>query len=362
MKDIKPLLKLLAIGTFAFTVATAKAQQPALQSVYSDNTYQFTGVAISAKNRLFVTYPRWSKTYKYAVIEVVNGVAKPFPDATTNMWAPGQNGMSKWVCVQTAYVDDDDFLYIVDASAPMLAKVVGNGAKVVKFDLNTNKVVKTYRFGNTIDNSCYLNDIRVDTKKQMAYLTNSGTGGIIILDLKTGKSRQVLQSDKSVHPDPKTKFIIDGRQLMKQGQPVVFNSDGIALMPDGSYLYYKTITDKKLYRIKTSSLLDEKLTGQQLAGEVKYLGEVAFTDGMEFDKQGNLYMGDPVNYRMIKLSPALEATTWLSSKQLIWPDTYSISKDGYIYITTSQIQKQPDYNNGVNKRTSPYEVFKVKIP
>ena len=361
MKNTFQYFKILAVGIAVLTFLTVSAQ-PKLQSVYSDNTYQFTGVAISAKHRLFVTYPRWSKTYKYAVVEVVNGVAKPFPDAGTNMWAPGQDAMNKWVCVQTAYVDTDDYLYIVDPAAPMLAKVVGNGAKVVKFDLNTNKIVKTYRFGTTIDNSSYLNDIRVDTKKQIAYLTNSGTGGIVILDLKSGKSRQVLQSHKSVLSDPKFKFVIDGHQLTKQGQPVVFNSDGIALTPDGSMLYYKPLTDNKLYRVKTSALLNEKLTPQQLSGEVQDLGEVVATDGMEFDKQGNLYLGDLINYRMIKLSPELKATTWFSSKQLIWPDTYSISNDGYIYITTSQIHKQPDFNNGVNKRTSPYEVYKVKLP
>ena len=46
---------------------------------------------------------------------------------------------------------------------------------------------------------------------------------------------------------------------------------------------------------------------------------------------------------------------------LIWPDSYAIA-DGYLYITCSQINKQPDYNNGVNKRTSPYTVYRMKLP
>ncbi|QJD98293.1 hypothetical protein HH214_04130 [Mucilaginibacter robiniae] len=363
MKNIICLLTSVAVAGMVAVTKPAQAQQPKLQQVYADNTYQFTGVAVSAKNRLFVTYPRWSTTYKYAVVEVMpDGTAKPFPDAAMNEWKTGEDGQNKWVCVQTAYVDDDDYLYIVDPAAPFLNKVVGNGAKVVKFNLNTNKIEKVYRFGTTIDNSSYLNDIRVDTKKQMAYITNSGTGGIVILDLKTGKSRQVLQMHKSVHPDPNAKFVIDGHQLLKQGQPVVFNSDGIALTPDNNWLYYKTITDKKLYRIKTASLLNEKLTPNQLSGEVQNLGDVVSTDGMIFDKKGNLYLGDMVNYRMVVLDPQLKAHTWFKSKSLIWPDTYSISKDGYIYITTSQIHKQPDFNNHVNKRTEPYHVFKVKLP
>ena len=141
-----------------------------------------------------------------------------------------------------------------------------------------------------------------------------------------------------------------------------FQSDGIALSPDRNYLYYKTITDKKLFRIPTAALNNPALDGQQLAAQVQDLGNISNTDGMESDRKGNLYLGDPITYSMVQVTPDLKPHTWIKNSQLIWPDTYSISKDGYIYITTSQINKQPDYNNGVNKRTSPYEVFKVKLP
>jgi hypothetical protein len=205
---------ILTIALLALTLPGFAQQK--LQSVYSDNTYQFTGVAISASGRLFVTYPRWEGPYKYAVVEVMkDGSAKPFPDAAMNEWAPGQDGKNKWVCVQTAYVDDDDFLYIVDPAAPQLGKVVDDAAKVVKYNLQTNKAERIYYFPRTIDNHSYLNDIRVDTKKQIGYLTNSGTGGIVVLDLRTGSSRQLLQNHKSVHPDPNVKFIIDGHELKK---------------------------------------------------------------------------------------------------------------------------------------------------
>jgi sugar lactone lactonase YvrE len=175
-------------------------------------------------------------------------------------------------------------------------------------------------------------------------------------------SRQLLQAHRSVHPDSNVKFIIDGHELKKQGQPVAFQSDGIALSPDRTYLYYKTITDQKLYRIKTAALLDSTLTAQQLAGNVEDLGNIAHTDGMIFDTKGDLYLGDPTTYEMLRVTPDHKPHSWIKSPDLIWPDTYSVSKDGYIYITTSQINKQPAYNEGVNKRTSPYQVYKVKLP
>ena len=172
--------------------------------------------------------------------------------------------------------------------------------------------------------------------------------------------RRVLKAHKSTLSDPAYKFIIDGRELMKEGKPAKFNSDGIALTPDGDWLYYKPLSDDKLYRIKTEFLRDEKMSDTALGNKVEDLGHFASSDGMIFGKDGNLYFGDPQNYRIVKISPELKMTTLVEDKRLIWPDSYAIA-DGYLYISCSQIQMQPEYNNGVNKRTSPYTVYRLKL-
>ncbi|MDB5109431.1 MAG: major royal jelly protein [Mucilaginibacter sp.] len=108
-------------------------------------------------------------------------------------------------------------------------------------------------------------------------------------------------------------------------------------------------------------MLNEGLSKEQLQGKVGDLGEIATTDGMIFDKKGNLYMGDLQNYQILQVSPDLKVHNFVKDSRLIWPDSYSIS-NGYLYISTSQIQKQPQFNNGVNKRTTPYAIYKVKLP
>jgi sugar lactone lactonase YvrE len=361
MKKKTAILSLCMLATAFILGRKTGFAQAKLEPVFTDDTYQLTGVAASSTGRLFVNYPLWSDTYKYALVEVLPGnKVVPYPNAEWNSWKPGDDGKNKWVCVQAPYIDENDYMYVVDPAAPKLEKVYQNSNKVVKINLKTNKVERTYFFTGVTDEKSYINDIRVDVKKQVAYLTNSNEGGIIVLDLNTGKSRQLLQAHKSVLSDPNYHYIIDGHELMKQGQPAKFNSDGIALTPDGAWLYYKPLTDHKLYRVKTADLLDTTLTKQQLGGKVADLGNFASTDGMIFDKQGNLYFGDPQNYRMLKITPDLKMHEWIKDERLIWPDSYSIA-NGYLYITTSHIHKQPDYNNGVNKRTSPYMVFKVKL-
>ncbi len=335
-----------------------------LEQVFADPTYQLTGVAISKTGRLFTNYPLWTPSiYKYALVEVLPGnQVKPYPDAAMNSWKPGESGKNKWVCVQAVYIDADDVMWVIDPAAPKLDKVYQQSHKLVKINLGTNKVERTYTFEGIADEHSYLNDVRVDTKRQFAYITNSGTGGIIVVDLKSGKARQVLQNHYSVHTDKDFKFIIDGKEMKQDGQPVKFDSDGIALTSDGDWLYYKPLTDNKLYRVKTEFLRNDTLTGQKLKGYVEDLGKYIVTDGMEFDQKGNLYLGDPQHSSIVKITPDLKATTLVQDARLIWPDSYSISKDGYLYVSCSQIQKTPEHNAGVNKRTSPYTIYKIKLP
>lgn len=333
-----------------------------LEIVFTENTYQLTGVAISKTGRLFTNFPLWSDTYKYALVETEHGTAmKPFPDEEMNSWKPGKDGKDHWVCVQAVVIDDQDFMWVVDPASPKLKGVYGESQKLVKINLSTNKVEKSYPLKGVTDNQSYANDVRIDTRKQIAYMTNSSSGGIIIVDLNTGKVRQVLQGHPSTISDPSYILKIDGEVVKKDGAQLKFNSDGIALNPAGDYLYYKPLTDNKLYRIKTSSLLDENLTSLQLAEKVEFLGKFTTTDGMAFDKAGNLYLGDLENYRIVKVSPDLKMSEIIKDERLVWPDSYQVSEDGYLYISCSQIHKQPDAHGGVNKRTSPYHIFRIKL-
>jgi len=234
--------------------------------------------------------------------------------------------------------------------------------KLVKFNLNTNKPEKIYRFNYVADENSYVNDVRVDTKLNCAYLTNSNEGGIFVADLEKGEIRQVLQGNFSVIANPNYHFTIDGKELKQNGAPVKINSDGIALTPDGSYLYYKPLTDDRLYRIQTKYLRNKNLSAAQLGAKVEYLGKFTTTDGMIFDEQGNLYMGDLENYRIMKITPDLKMHELIKSNLLSWPDSYSIA-NGYLYVSCSQLQKQPKYNTASPQwpPATPFTIYKIKL-
>lgn len=348
----------------------ALAQSPRLEPVFGDNTYQITGVAVSKQGRVFVNYPYWTDTYRYAVAEVgKDGSVKPYPTAPYNTWREGQPvSPDQWICVQSVHVDAKDRLWVVDAASPKQNGVVGDAHRLVCINLATNQVEKVFPMKGIVGSNSYLNDVRVDTNHEVAYLTESKLGGIVVVDLKSGQARLVLKDAPSVKADPSYTFIIDGRELRDNLGPVRFQSDGLALTPDFAYLYYKPLSDNKLYRINTEHLRNAALTPKELSAKVEDLGRLASTDGMITDDKGNLYLGDDQAYTLYRVPGALSPAPFRPTKQvlltdknrLMWPDSYAIY-NGYLYLTTSHIQHMAKNNGGKSTRKGPYEVLRLKI-
>ena len=299
------LFLMLSLGLAATPGRAADSQ---ITNVFQDNLSQFTGVALSKTGRMFINYPRWQGPHDTDVVEVLsNGIARPFPDKDWNSWDKSQSGSNKWVCVQAVFVDDRDQLWVVDAAAPEMESVQGNGAKLVKIDLASNRVVRIYNLTELAGKNSYFNDVRVDTESNIAYLTESKEGGIVVLNTDTGNARMVLRKAPSVLADPNHQLMIGGEELQRYGKPMKVNADGIALSPDRQWLYFKPLSDTKLYRIRTADLQNALVTGADVGNKVEDLGgNFTCSDGMIFDKRGNLYLSDMEHDAIVQITPALK--------------------------------------------------------
>ena len=328
-----------------------------LTEVYRNNDFQLTGVTVSEKNRLFVNFPRWSAEYLNAVVEVMpDGTAKPFPDESWNRWDLDPKTASKhFVCVQSVVVDKEDALWVLDAAAPMLMSIVPGGPKLVRIDLKTNRVTRTISFSPDVaKNHTYLNDVRFDNQRHFAYITDSGMGGIIVVDLATGKSHRALDGDPSVLPDENIKIFIEGKQIVgPTGKTPAFHSDAIALSPDGSFLYYQAIASNALYRVKTDTLRDPSGNPKP----EKYASTFPL-DGIWMDSDSNIYLSNIQSESVSRLTPGKTIQVLVTDHRLQWPDTFSQGPDKSIYISASHINESPSYNKGKSTRTTPYAVFR----
>ncbi len=328
---------------------------------------QLTGIAVSQEGRIFVNFPRWVDEIDMSVAEVFqNGTVKAYPNQTINLWNASLNASNHLVSVQSVYIDADNSLWILDPAAPRFTGPVPGGAKLLQVDLGSGRVVRAYHFNSSIAPvKSYLNDVRVDTGSGYAYITDSGLGAIVVLNLNTGQARRVLGDNSSTKAEDVI-LRVQGRPLVYvDASPARFNSDGIALDSRGQYLYYHALTGRTLYRIGTQYLKDFTLNESQVAAGVENLGQDCATDGMLMDGAGNLYLTcveeDAVMARQFTGTANSSALrTVVRDERLRWPDSMSLGPDGYLYVTASQFHLMPTIAEGNDLREPPYMIFRVR--
>ncbi|SMF89936.1 Sugar lactone lactonase YvrE [Azospirillum oryzae] len=338
----------LLAGTSACTSMAQQSAAPSqgaahLQQVASFE-HQVTGVTVSKDGRIFVNFPRWTEDAPVSVAEVTrDGHIKPYPDDAWNSWRNARkNQMSAgdhFVCVQSVVADAHGNLWVVDPAAPATAPVVQGGPKLVRIDLKTNRVAQVIRFDETVaPQGSYLNDVRFSPDGRHAYLTDAGAkGALVVVDLQSGKARRVLNGHPSTQPEKDVVVKTDGRELRRpDGRGVEFAADSIALSPDGRTLYWKALTGRTLYRIKTDALENPRLSEKDLEARVEH-AETEPTDGLWIDGRGRLYLS-AIEQDAVKVSDGDRIATLVQDKRLRWPDTFSEGPDGTIYVTSSRIQ------------------------
>jgi sugar lactone lactonase YvrE len=336
--------------------------KPEISEVVSLGDKLATTAAVSRSGRVFINFPRWFKDNEaaFSVAELgQDGALTPFPDAAWNSWKLGANAGKKLVCVQSVFVDAQDRLWVLDTGAPYWGETVKRGPKLVAVDLQTNKVAQIVRFDAKIapENS-YLNDVRIDPNGQLAYLTDSNLGRLIVVDLKSGKSRLALQDHASTKFEQGVVPVVENVPLqLSDGGVFKIHVDGIAIAGDD--LYYHAWTARTLYRIKLDLLRDPTKKPEALEAGVEKVAETGVHDGMAADADGNLYLTQLEDNAITVLSPDGKQSLLLSDPRLQWPDSIGVGPDG-LYVTVSQLHLLPAFNGGASRRKNPYRVFRIK--
>ena len=318
-------------------------------AIVAESQILWTGVAVSKTNRIFANYPRWNKSVKGQVIEITkDGNKVDYPNSSWNDWEPGKPiDAKKFIAVQSVYTDDKDFLWVLDSGNPLLKGVQPGAAKLVKIDLSKNSVTAVYYFDSgSIETASYLNDVRVDTKRNYAYITDSGVGAIFVVDLAKSKIKKVLRNHFSTKAENLT-IVVDGISL----PGLEIHADAIAYDNINDYLYYKALTGHKLYKIKGEYLRNFNLPLEEVDKKVEFVKEVGVCDGIEFHPNGCLFISSIEDNSIKVLKPDGLLTVVLKNKLIRWPDSFSITTDGKVYFTVSQLH---DQNSNI-----PYRILKL---
>ena len=349
----------LMTAALAFAAPLAAAAQngtPALQEVASFGHYRPIGVTVAAgSNRLFVSFPR-GNPHRYALVEVTGGRQVPFPDREWNRFV-GRGDPSHFDNVHDLTSDDRNHLWVLDSDPGTPAYF-----KLVEIDLATDSVKRIYDFKDLPPGSA-LNDVNVDTRHGLAYLSDPGLKALVVLNLATGRSRVVMRGDSSMLAAPGFVLHLDGVDVVNEaGRPFSSDVNGIALTTDDRYLYYRAINQSYLYRIPTRYLSDTTLSDAEISRHVERVGRVGVSHGMIADARGNVYLSDSPDHAIRYRSPDGSLHTLVTDPRIIWPDSFGMGSDGFIYFSCSQINRSAGFNHGVDKTEYPYRVYRVRLP
>lgn len=366
------------LSTIAFTSPVQALPQEKklgnIEQVASFSGPMPTGVTVSANGRIFVNFPRWGDKVDYTVAEVKNGRTVAYPNAQINRLNLSKQSESL-VSVQSVVIDPQDRLWLLDTGSIKFGPTTYGGPKLIGVDLKQNRVFKTILFPQEVAlPTTYLNDIRFDLRRGnagIAYITDSsgnGPNGIIVVDLDSGKSWRRLNdhpSTKAVKnflPSVEGQVVRNRPSANQPSTPITIGSDGIAISADGKTLYYCPLAGRRLYSVSTDALANEQITDEQVAATVVDLGEKGgASDGLESDSQNRVYLTNYEQNAIQRRSPNGTYETLVNDDRVLWPDTLSLARNGYLYFTANQLHRQAQYQNGKDLRQKPYSLFRLRV-
>jgi sugar lactone lactonase YvrE len=364
--SLKALVAIIALGCSANVLAqdtlpvTLPTQQDSRLEQVATSPRVWNGITVSHDGRLFASLTQ-SEGAGVQLAEVINNQLKAFPDERWNQWN-ANDPEHHFYHVNALRVGPDGDLWVMDSGNKGIGtgdQAVPGGAKLVHISLATGKVVNSYVFkAPTLQPTSYLDDVRF--KGDFAYITDPGAVGLVVLNLKSGKSWRVLDNHPlSIDHQP---IYADGKKLiLRDGREKRVGLDQLEVSPDGKWLYYQAIPGP-LARIETRYLNDSALTAAEVAKHAEKVRETWSTGGTAIDAEGNIYASD-INTRSIKrIAPDGNVTTVVQDPRLVWIDAMWVS-NGALWMPSGQINRTPATTGGKPSTVEyPVKLYRLALP
>lgn len=360
----------LLLGLFICANSIFAQPQHKLEIVASFASERPGNIAVSEKGRIFITMSDPSCS-KYVVKEILtNGTMQDFPDTiwTAKPQAHSIKGISRTIGIQVS----NAILWGLDigdnSTSPKQAP------KLIGWNINTRKLYKVFTLPDAVLHpSSFLQDFVIDEKHQTAILADMSMGGMvypavpafIVINLETGYSRRVLENHKSFQPADEDLFI-NGKPLSHTypGGKIVnphYPLNPIAIDSAMKWIYFGALGGHEIYRILAEGIANENSDDSQLSEQIEFYAVKPKSDGFKINNRGQIYVTDVENNAIGIATPKGYKILVQDKKLLSWPDGISIGNEGYLYITSDQLQNKPWWNNGKDDSQPPYYVLRMRI-
>lgn len=359
MKNSSVLLILIT------SVMSIQAQNTVTEAEVFTTTEQAVGNITFTDNGdlVYSHHPFFSPENRVMIMDAKTKTSKPFPNKAWNTpRTTDDNYLSNVLGIRN---DENGIVWMLD-----MAQRDNVTPKIVGWNTKTNQLERIYYLPkSSVPKIAQPNDMVVDTKHGYFIIADEGIGNggdgsqaaFIIVDMKTGKTRRVLEGTRTTKPE-NTPTVIKGKHLAVNGKDLLVGNDGITADRDFEYIYYGPLNGTKIYRIKTLDIVNEAYTDEDLDSKIETYSEKPNNGGMSIDKDGNIYLTAlESNSIAVVLAKDKSVKTMIADENMVWPDGVSYNHvDGYMYVSAAQVNKGAVFNNGKDQSTKPFYIFRFK--
>lgn len=302
----------------------------------------------------FVVAHRFTDAFLF---ELVDGVPRPYP-------SPAAQPDLRFVFGMT--VDAQERLWVVSP-----ATLDRSRTRLQAFDLSTDTRVFDHELPAGV--ARFGQDLRVTPDGRALVLADTGAfrftaPSLVVVSLPDFRHRRVLVGHPSTSPQDWSIRTASGPYRIGGGL-LTFSVgvDGVAIGPDGTWLYFGAMSHDTLHRVRLQDVLDEALPEAELERRVERVGQKPLSDGIEALADGSVLITDVENGGLARLSADGVARTLVRDPRVVWADGVAVTRDGVVLFTDSAI---PAYIDPLLRPPSrerlaagaPYRVFALTLP
>lgn len=350
--------------TFLFAgscVSVSMAQLDDRVEVYAQVPYAVGNIAYDFKGELvYSNHPFFAPAIRVMHYNPRTKTSEPFPNSSWN--SPQRNTDHYLDDVLGIRNDSKGVVWMLDMGTR--SKIT---PKLVGWNTRLNRLEKIYHIPAPASiPTSQLNDFVIDEKRGLVVIADEdiahgGDGSkaaLVVLNMKTGKSRRLLQGHYSVVPERKP-VIVDGKQLNIPGttKPILVGADGITMDERNEWVYYAPLNGTTLYRVR----MDELAYSNMKDIRVEQYAQKRNNGGLSIDTEGNIYL-TYVGDKSIGVIPSgnKRSVIYVTDRAMVWPDGVSYNKDGYMYTGAAQLPDAAVFNNGKDLTSKPFLIYRFR--
>jgi sugar lactone lactonase YvrE len=326
-----------------------------LVSVYQSNRV-WNGVTTTVDGRIFVCFPYPNNDTDIRIGEIsAGGQVVPYPDESWNRWSLGQGTGSAFVQARSLRIGPDRNLWVVDSGRE--TNSLPDGAKIVVVDIRSNQVIHSIPLDSVVAVNSVIDDLRITPSH--LYLTDAGTPALIVLDRQSGRGRRILEGADCV--TDMRPILAEGHIVRQQnGEQAYIHADQLEVSPDGNYLYFQPASGL-MSRVETAYVNDPDLPAHTLTEHVQLFVDTPGTGGTAIDADGNLYLSDINQSRILKITADGKITTLIADARLVWVGAMWIDEQGFLWLPASQFNRTAVFQDGIDRVDWPVHLYTLPI-